>query len=76
MGNTHLPKCGAKAKSNNRNPCRQAALANGRCYYHGGAMKVKHGKYTKQAIRERKESRLRIKEHREALKALEEACNV
>jgi len=76
MGYGHLPKCGAKAKSNNRSPCRQVALANGRCYYHGGAMTIKHGRYTKQAVAARKETRKRIKEHRESLKALEEICNV
>ena len=30
-----LPKCGAKARSSGQ-PCRQIAMANGRCAYHGG----------------------------------------
>lgn len=30
-----LPKCGAKAKTTDE-PCRQTAMANGRCAYHGG----------------------------------------
>lgn len=30
-----LPKCGAKAKGTGE-PCRQVALLNGRCQYHGG----------------------------------------
>lgn len=34
----HLqPKCGAKAKSHG-GPCAQIAMANGRCFYHGGAV--------------------------------------
>ncbi|MDR6870116.1 hypothetical protein J2Y55_001116 [Bosea sp. BE125] len=33
----HLkPKCGAKSKSTGE-PCRQVAMANGRCVYHGGS---------------------------------------
>lgn len=31
-----LPRCGARAKSNEGKPCRQIAMANGRCRYHGG----------------------------------------
>lgn len=30
-----LPKCGAKARTTGE-PCRQTAMANGRCAYHGG----------------------------------------
>jgi len=52
--------CGAKAKHNGK-PCRQFAMKNGRCYYHGGKStgaknpKVKHGRYTKEAIEERRQ---------------------
>lgn len=28
--------CGAKARTNNHQPCRQSAMANGRCRLHGG----------------------------------------
>lgn len=28
--------CGAKARTNNHRPCRQPAMANGRCRLHGG----------------------------------------
>jgi len=69
MGYQHLPKCGAYARSTGK-PCRHCAMANGRCYYHGGASIVKHGKYTKQAILEKKKVRKLIKEQREALKEL------
>lgn len=31
-----LKLCGAKARTNNHNPCRQPAMANGRCRLHGG----------------------------------------
>lgn len=45
-------------------------MANGRCHYHGGAVAVKHGKYTKQAIRARRETRQTIQAHRDMLKTL------
>jgi len=53
--------CGAKAKHNGK-PCRQFAMKNGRCYYHGGRSTgpkkpaTKHGQYTKEAIELRKQS--------------------
>lgn len=43
-----LTRCGAKARSNHHKPCRQAAMPNGRCYWHGGAMSIKHGHCTKE----------------------------
>ena len=76
-----LPRCGAYARSADR-PCRHVALANGRCYYHGGKSagprtakgkmlckqaRVTHGKYTKEKITERKEFRGQLKEMRLAL---------
>jgi hypothetical protein len=66
MGYQHLPKCGAYARSAGR-PCQHCAMANGRCYYHGGSTPVKHGKYTKQAMRARKETRGQIKTQRNDL---------
>jgi len=60
--------CGARARQNNNEPCRQPAMANGRCRLHGGkctgpktvegkkraAMaNLKHGRYTKEAVAER-----------------------
>lgn len=32
-----IRECGAKARTNNHQPCRRIAMANGRCYLHGGA---------------------------------------
>jgi len=61
--------CGAKARQNKGLPCRQPAMANGRCRLHGGKStgpktkegkqkrakaNLKHGLYTKEAIAERK----------------------
>ena len=31
-----LRECGAKARTNGHKPCRQPAMANGRCRLHGG----------------------------------------
>jgi len=43
-----LPRCGAKSRSNFNLPCKQVAMkTSGRCYYHGGASRITHGKYTK-----------------------------
>lgn len=50
----HEPaKCGAYARSSGE-PCKQYALANGRCHYHGGKTPVKHGRRTKKAIDEQR----------------------
>ncbi len=50
----HVPrKCGAYARSTGE-PCKQYALANSRCHYHGGKTPVKHGRRTKKAIEELK----------------------
>jgi len=64
-----LPRCGAKVKSRNGEPCQMAAMKNGRCYLHGGkstgprtreglarmkTAKTKHGYYTKERIQERR----------------------
>jgi len=61
--------CGARARQNGDKPCRQPAMANGRCRLHGGkstgpktaegklkaAMaNYKYGYYTKEAIAERR----------------------
>lgn len=48
MDFSRLPKCGARTKSSGE-PCRHPALSNGRCHYHGGKSKMKHGNDTKQA---------------------------
>ena len=56
-GPPHEPQylCQAKAKHNGL-ACRQFAMKNGRCYYHGGKSKgakspfTKHGQYTKESL--------------------------
>lgn len=69
LKNVTVKLCGAKARHNNHLPCRQPAMANGRCRLHGGkctgpktpegklkAAKapIKHGRYTAEARAERK----------------------
>jgi len=80
---SRAPRCGAK---NRRGlPCQCPAMPNGRCRLHGGlstgpktqegierilqAVK-KHGRYSKQAIAERKFYRSLMQECREALEAI------
>lgn len=75
-------RCGAKAKSNNHQPCKKPAMKNGRCRLHGGMStgakteegkaraarsNYKHGYYTKEAILERKLMREKMKEWRDDL---------
>jgi hypothetical protein len=66
-----LPRCCAKSRSNEDRPCKQAAMKNGRCYWHGGATKIKHGKETRQAHTERTRQRQVINELRATIKSLE-----
>jgi hypothetical protein len=58
------PQCGAKSKRSQR-PCRCPAMANGRCYMHGGRATggpVKHGWFTKKAIEDRRAVRCVLSE--------------
>jgi len=57
-----LPRCTAKAKST-RNRCRQPAMKNGKCYWHGGKSSgaprgnknaLKHGEHTAAAKAKRR----------------------
>ena len=66
-----LPRCGAKARSNNGQPCRQAAMQNGRCYYHGGSTPIKHGRYSKTAEKQRTNQRCFIDDAKELNQTLE-----
>ncbi len=65
--------CGARARRNNNQPCRQPAMKNGRCRLHGGKStgaktlegkdraakaNLKGGLYTNEAIAERKRMRV------------------
>lgn len=80
MSIKHSPKCGAKAKSRDGKPCLHVALANGRCYYHGGRctgprtiagkqkckeVNIRHGYYSKEAMEERKAFRETLKEFKD-----------
>lgn len=77
--------CGAKSKQKNHQPCRQPAMANGRCRLHGGKStgpktqagkirsalaNLKHGFYTNEAIDERKRMRTMMKEWRNELREM------
>ncbi len=62
-----LPRCSAKARSNNKNPCRQAAMKNGRCHWHGGASPIKHGAYSKMTTAIRSDMNVVVAEARSAL---------
>lgn len=71
-----LVLCGAKSKRNQKKPCRQPAMANGRCRLHGGKCRGpktknglensrnanwKHGYYSGKAIEERKQANQMLK---------------
>lgn len=66
-------RCGAKSKRNKHQPCKAPAMKNGRCRLHGGLStgpktpegkkrsakaNLKHGRYTNEAIAERKRMRM------------------
>lgn len=61
--------CGAKARSNGRQPCKLSPLENGRCRFHGGLTPIKHGYYTKKAIEERREFREMLRGYKEMLRS-------
>ena len=71
----HLsPRCGAQTRS--RSPCRAPAMPNGRCRMHGGASpgaargkangNYKHGRFTAEAIENRRGLNALIRELRKA----------
>jgi hypothetical protein len=64
----HHPRCGAYARTTGEK-CKGWAMSNGRCRMHGGkaGRPPTHGRYTKQALQERKEVRDMIKALRELL---------
>jgi len=71
-----IPRCGAKTRSSGS--CGHFAMMNGRCRYHGGKSTgakhphrpVKHGRYTKEAILERRAISLFLKDARERVKEI------
>lgn len=77
----NAPRCGAKTKRNNGNPCRSPAVrGKARCRIHGGAKgsgavrgnqnALKHGSSTAEA----KETRRKIREVIREWKTLEKLC--
>lgn len=80
-----LVLCGAKSKRNRGAPCRQPAMANGRCRLHGGKCtgpktqmgldrarraNWKHGYYSSDKIAERKGDSLYLRLFKENLRGL------
>lgn len=75
--------CGAKARTNDHQPCRQPAMKNSRCRLHGGRStgartpegkiksahaNFKHGHYTNAAILERKDFNQQLRDWIDHLK--------
>lgn len=69
------PRCGAKARSRGGLPCMQVAMANGRCQYHGGKNPIKHGRYSKQTEKKRREESQQIKAIRKSLTEIKGAIS-
>jgi len=71
-----LPRCSARSKQRNNQPCKQAACRNGVCYYHGGVTStLKHGKETKMAHAQSKKHRHMIDQARDVIVSLESLIN-
>lgn len=75
----NVPRCGAYSRRTGK-PCRQPAMANGRCRMHGGkstgapkgnANALKHGCYTKEVITRRRYIRELIRESRKTMEVLQ-----
>ncbi len=69
-------ECGAKNRQGK--PCRQPAMPNGRCYYHGGKSlsgpahgMYKHGLRSKEYLEQRRQFNQLLREARELLEELE-----
>lgn len=84
----NLPRCGAKVRSRDGALCRQVAMANGRCYLHGGKStgpktqeglqrmklaKTTHGLFSKERLEERKLFRLELQRKKKELENVLEA---
>jgi hypothetical protein len=78
-----LPKCEAKTRSDK--PCQQIAMANGRCYLHGGKStgprtqegllrmkesKTKHGRYSKERIEEKRAFHMQLQQTKKQLEGI------
>ena len=72
-----IPRCGAKTRAGH--PCGHFSMANGRCRLHGGLStgakkpyrNLKHGRYTKESLMQRRVEARLLKESGAMLKALE-----
>jgi hypothetical protein len=73
-----LPRCNATAKTTGMR-CKQVAMKNGKCHWHGGASTgapsgnknaLKHGRYTKESLDQQKFFRRLLRESRETLTGL------
>lgn len=67
------PRCGSRCRTTGQ-PCRNAAMSNGRCRMHGGrstGRPVIHGRYTKLALAERARWVAAEKELRQLIKQCE-----
>ena len=71
-----LPRCGAKAKSRNLEPCNQPAMSNGRCRFHGGKGSgpplgnqnaFRHGMHTSEMKEQKKQLSKLLKEAKEMM---------
>ena len=78
------PRCGARRKRDGQ-PCQRPAMANGRCWVHGGpsteprtpaglersrSARLKHGYYARAAIAERAEARAMTRALRDYMAAI------
>ena len=73
-----IPRCGAKTRLGD--PCQRFAMSNGRCEFHGGKSTgpkdlrkwhLKHGRFSKDSIAERRVFAALVREAREVLEAME-----
>ena len=73
-----IPRCGAKTRAGH--PCKRFAMANGRCELHGGKSTgprdlskwhLKHGRFSKTALAERRAFSALLREVRETLQTME-----
>ncbi|MEX1313818.1 MAG: HGGxSTG domain-containing protein [Desulfotignum sp.] len=74
----NIPRCGAYSRRTGK-PCRQPAMANGRCRLHGGLSTgapkgnqnaFKHGYYSKEAVKLRLETRQLMKDTKATIKQI------
>ncbi len=76
MDFSKLPRCTARAKQRNNQPCKAVAMFNSKCYYHGGVTStLTHGKATKIAYAQRKQHRQMIDQARDVIVSLESLIN-